>query len=89
MIKFFIFVKSSKKEMNTIKIRRKISSSQLRIAELKDFIGKHVEITITEKTFSLPGKKAAGILSDYKDKGKIGLEKQAWDIAAREKHGNR
>jgi hypothetical protein len=77
--------------MNTIKIKRKISSSQLHIAELKDFIGKHVEITITEKT---PGKKslsgnAAGILSDYKNKGKIGSEKQAWDIAVREKQGNR
>ncbi|MGV8092824.1 MAG: hypothetical protein AB2L24_13285 [Mangrovibacterium sp.] len=77
--------------MNTIKIKRRISSSQLRIAELKDFMGKHVEITITVKT---PGEKprsgkAAGILSGYKDKGKIGREKQAWYIAAKEKHGNR
>ena len=78
--------------MNTIKIKRRISSSQLRITELKDFIGKHVEITITEKNpgkKSLPGKAAAGILSDYRNKGKISLEKQAWDIAVKEKYGNR
>jgi len=66
--------------MNTIKVKRKISSSQLRIAELKDFIGKHVGITLKEKIprgKPLPGK-AAGILSDYKHKGKTGMEKQAW-----------
>lgn len=76
--------------MNAIKVKRKISSSQLRIAELKDFISKHVGIILKERIprgKSLPGK-AAGILSDYKDKGKIGMEKQAWDIAVKEKHGN-
>ncbi len=77
--------------MNTIKIKRKILSSQLRIAELKGFIGKHVEITITERTSGkkLLAGKAAGILSDYKNKRKIGQEKQAWGIAVREKYGNR
>lgn len=77
--------------MNTIKIRRKISSSQLRISELKDFIGKHVEITVTER---IPGKKtssektASGILSNFKDKKKLTREKQAWNMTAHEKHGN-
>jgi len=57
-----------------------LSSSQLRIAELKDFIGKHVGITIKERTprgKPLPGK-VSGILSDYKDRAKTGMEKQAW-----------
>ncbi len=77
--------------MNTIKIRRKISSSQLRISELKDFIGKHVEITVTESVSrekSSSGKKAAGILSNYKDPEKLTRKKLAWEIAAKEKHGN-
>lgn len=76
--------------MYIIKVRRKISSSQLRISELKEFIGKHVEITIEEKT---PRKKsnsktAAGILSNFRNNDKINLEKQAWSIIAQEKYEN-
>ncbi len=76
--------------MDAIKVRRKISSSQLRISELKEFIGKHVEITIEERA---PRKKptsktAAGILSNFKNNDKIILEKQAWKMIAQEKHGN-
>lgn len=54
--------------MNTIKVRTGISWSRLRIAELKDFMGKHVEITITERTAGKKSRsgKAAGILSEYK-----------------------
>jgi hypothetical protein len=59
--------------MDTIKIRRKISSSQLRISELKEFIGKHVEITISESVprTTTKGKTAAGILSNFKNNDKI------------------
>jgi len=77
--------------MNTIKIKRKIISSNLRISELKDFIGKYVEITVQESVpekKSLSGKPAAGILSDFKNRKKQPLEKQAWETALREKHGN-
>ena len=75
--------------MNTIKIHRKILSPQLRIAELKEFIGKNVVITISEtNTEENSNKKAAGILSEFKNQGKIPTEKKAWEIAVNEKHGN-
>jgi hypothetical protein len=35
--------------MEIIKGKRKITSSQIRISKLKRFIGKQVEITVTEK----------------------------------------
>ena len=73
--------------MNSITIKRKITSSSLHIAELKKFIGKNVEITVTESHES-SGKKAAGILSDFKNNDIIQKEKNAWGIAANEKHGN-
>jgi hypothetical protein len=80
-----------KEKMHTIRIKRKISSPHLRIDELKEFIGKHVEIIVKE---SSPVKKdsskkpASGLLSAFRDKGKIKSEKQAWQIAVNEKHGN-
>jgi len=75
--------------MNTIKIHRKISSPQLKIAELKEFIGKNVVITISEtNTSEKTNKKAAGILSKFKNQGKMPMEKEAWGTAVTEKHGN-
>lgn len=77
--------------MQTIKIKRKINSPNLRISELKEFIGKTVEITVSE---SLPvenaeqKKSASGILSAYKNPAKTKLEKNAWKKAVVEKHGN-
>jgi len=87
-VSFLIFDK--KIEMDTIRIKRKISSSQLRISQLKEFIGKHVEITIEEQAprKKTKGKTAAGILSYFKNNDKIVLEKQAWKMIAQEKHGN-
>jgi hypothetical protein len=77
--------------MDTIKVTRKIASPTLRIAELKKFIGKSVEITVTLATnenLTNSNKSAAGVLSNFKDKGKIANEKQAWNIAVQNKHGN-
>lgn len=77
--------------MLSIKIKRKILSPNLRVSELKDFIGKYVEITVTEsvKTKNKPLiKSAAGVLSNFNDKDKIILEKQAWQMSVQEKHGN-
>lgn len=76
--------------MNTIKVRRKISSSQLRISELKEFIGKNVEITISERIprKMTTNKTAAGILSTFRNNNKMMMEKEAWKIIAQEKHGN-
>jgi hypothetical protein len=77
--------------MLSIKIKRKISSPNLRVSELNDFIGKNVEITVTEsvKTKNKPlAKSAAEVLSDFSNNDKIILEKQAWQISVQEKHGN-
>lgn len=75
--------------MNTIKIHRKISSPQLRISQLKEFIGKDVEITISETSIKKQAHlKAAGVLSAFSNKSKLTNEKQAWIIAAREKYEN-
>lgn len=66
-------------------------SSQLRIAELSSFIGKQVEITITEtvtKKDDDPPKKLFGVLSEYKSPENMVREKTAWELAANEKHGN-
>jgi hypothetical protein len=77
--------------MLSIKIKRKILSPTLRVSELKNFIGKYVEITVTEsvnkgsKTIS---KSAAGVLSNFRKNEKMNLEKQAWQMSAQEKHGN-
>jgi hypothetical protein len=77
--------------MLSIKIKRKILSPNLHVSELKDFIGKYVEITVTESvdTGIKPlAKSAAGALSDFRNKEKIDIEKQAWQISVQEKHGN-
>jgi hypothetical protein len=76
--------------METIKVKRKITSSQIGISEVKKFIGKQVEITVTEKN---QGKRtlnfeAAGILEKFKNSGLFYAEKEAWNIAVNDKHGN-
>lgn len=78
--------------MNAIKIKRKIYSPQITIEELKDFIGKNVEITVIEEIpeeRNKSRKTLVGILSAYKDKSKIGSEKEAWKTAVNDKYGNR
>jgi hypothetical protein len=74
--------------MQTIKIKRRISSPSLRISELKDFIGKNVVITVSENAERSISNSASGILSDFKNTHNCTLEKQAWEIVANEKHGN-
>ena len=84
-------IKKIKSKMDTIKVKRKISSQRLQISELKKFIGKYVEITVQE---SSPENKittensAAGMLSAFKNPEKISLEAQAWKNAVNEKHRN-
>lgn len=76
--------------MNLVKIRRKISSPTLRISELMNFIGKDVEITITETNkISSIERSAAGFLEQFKDHTRVVNEKQAWIEAIKQKHGNK
>jgi len=77
--------------METLKIKRKIESTQLQIDELKNWLGKEVDIIIREKISEPESSKgsAAGLLSDYKNKDLIKTEKNGWANAVRDKHGNR
>jgi hypothetical protein len=78
--------------MKTIKIKRKISSSLLRIKELEKFKGKRVEIKldINEINESDIAEKEnlAGVFSQYADSKLSKKENQAWSLAVREKHEN-
>ena len=77
--------------MKTIKIKRKISSTLLRIKELEKFKGKDVEIKLDIKE-NKPAKKEgdhlAGIFSKYADKIKYLHEHEAWTLAVKDKHEN-
>ena len=77
--------------MNKIRIKRKITSSQIEISGLKDFIGKQVEITVKEVHQDQQNPDAtnvAGVLADYQNPNKKYQEKEAWGYIAREKNGN-
>jgi len=77
--------------METIKLKRRITSSQIRIPELKHYIGKLVEITVTEKKTrrkKVMNQSAAGMLENFKNPNLAYTEKDAWTIAVNEKHGN-
>ena len=79
--------------MNTIKIRRKINSTLLRIKELEKYKGKNIELEIKVKEFPMKNKdkkikSLAGILSNYADITLRNKENNAWGLAVKEKHEN-
>lgn len=79
--------------MKSIKIKRKINSTLLRIKEMESFKGKDVELRINISKINSAAKinKTAGlsgIFSNYADKNKAEIEKDAWVIAVKEKHQN-
>ncbi|HET55895.1 MAG TPA: hypothetical protein ENN33_11860 [Ignavibacteria bacterium] len=78
--------------MKTIKIKRKISSTLIRVKELEKFKGKNVEINLNINEINNEGRKEeknlAGIFSRYADSNLSKKENQAWGIAVREKHEN-
>ena len=82
--------------MASIRIKKKITSSRLNIKELKEFIGKDVEIIIKEdkKNFRIEdvnesSKTASGILEKYKNATIVDKEKEAWSKAIKDKYANR
>ncbi|MCZ7604178.1 MAG: hypothetical protein M5R37_15045 [Melioribacteraceae bacterium] len=78
--------------MKTIKIKRKISSSLLRIKELEKFKGKEVEIKLDINEIHegdiAEKKNLAGVFSKYADSNLSKKENQAWSLAVSEKHEN-
>ena len=79
--------------MNTIRIKRKINSTLLRIKELEQYKGKNIELEIKVKEFPMKNKdkkikSLAGILSNYADITLRNKENNAWRLAVREKHEN-
>jgi len=77
--------------METLKINRKIDSTHLEIKELKNWLGKEVDIIIREKSGVSDSDvgSAAGILSCFQDKNLMNQEKNGWAKAVRDKHGDR
>lgn len=81
--------------MGTIKIRRKITSDSLKIKELNQFMGREVDIIVSDRKralkqpVKLSGKKsAAGILEKYKNPDFLDMEKNIWSMVVSEKHAN-
>jgi hypothetical protein len=79
--------------MKTIKIRRKIRSTLLKIKELDQFKGKNIELEIKVKEIQSEsvnrGKKSlAGALSQYADANFIEKERNAWALAVKEQNEN-
>lgn len=78
--------------MKTIKIKRKISSTLIRVKELEKFKGKNVEINLNINEINTVEREEqenlAGIFSRYADSSLSKKENQAWGMAVREKHEN-
>ncbi|MCO6474697.1 MAG: hypothetical protein PHW27_13070 [Melioribacteraceae bacterium] len=78
--------------MKTIKIKRKISSSLLRIKELEKFKGKRVEIKLDINEINesdiAENENLAGVFSQYADSKLSKKENQAWSLAVNEKYEN-
>lgn len=77
--------------MRSIKIKRKINSTLLRIKELAKYKGKEVELSITINEKIAASKiiridKVAGIFSAYADSNFQKNENQAWILAVKEKY---
>jgi hypothetical protein len=77
--------------MDTIKIKRKIESTHLEIAELEKWVGKKVDIIIREEgSDSSPSVgSAAGLLAEFSNQDLIKDEKTGWEKAVEGKYGNR
>lgn len=77
--------------MKFIKIKRKISSTLLRIKELEKFKGKDVEIKLNiseTKSVEKEGTNLTGIFSKYADKNKYAQGNEVWALAVKNKHEN-
>ncbi|HRI47593.1 MAG TPA: hypothetical protein PK559_10855 [Ignavibacteriaceae bacterium] len=78
--------------MTTIKIKRRVNSTLLRIKELDKFKGKRVELNLSIKEVNENSKNIennlAGVFSKYVLMKEISIEKDAWELAVRDKHEN-
>jgi hypothetical protein len=78
--------------MRTIKIKRKLKTTLLKIKELEQFKGKNIELEIRVKEVAdkeiKNNNKIGGILNKYANVNLIQQEKFAWDLAVREKSEN-
>jgi len=77
--------------MRTIKIKRRVKSTLLKIRELEQYKGKNIEMEIKVKEMKLKKPKnkikgIAGAFAKYADINLIKKENQAWALAVREKN---
>ena len=79
--------------METIKIKRRIKSTLLKIKELEQFKNKKIEMEIrvqevNEHSSNLTPKSLAGALSKYANANLIAEEDRAWELAVVDKNAN-
>ncbi|PIQ09952.1 MAG: hypothetical protein COW71_04540 [Ignavibacteriales bacterium CG18_big_fil_WC_8_21_14_2_50_31_20] len=79
--------------METIKIKRRVKSTLLKIKELEQFKDKNIELEIRVREIgknlsSLSSKSLAGALGKYADPSLIDEENRAWELAIRENNAN-
>ena len=78
--------------MATIRIKRRISSTLLRVKELEKFKGKNVEINLSINEIDTESRaeerNLAGIFSQYADISLTKKENQVWGLAVKEKYEN-
>ncbi|MCK9453165.1 MAG: hypothetical protein M0Q90_15830 [Bacteroidales bacterium] len=81
--------------MTEIRIRRIINSETITIKELREFLGKEVDIRVTtrrkviRKKQIVDKKTAAAMLGKYKNIALINKESDVWDTVIKEKYANR
>ena len=83
--------KSISEAMETLRLKRKITSTSLKIDELSGWFGKEVDIIIREKPALSGGKQVSvgGALREFSDSSKILEEQPIWEKAVNHNYGNR
>jgi len=77
--------------MNTYNVIKEVNSSTIVLDNLDEFIGKKIEININiydDKINKQKVKNLRGILKRKDSPALISEEKEAWKLAAKEKHDN-
>ncbi|MCB0749064.1 MAG: hypothetical protein KDC90_16510 [Ignavibacteriae bacterium] len=79
--------------MDTIKIKRKLKSTLLKVKELEKFKGKKIELEIKVKEIitsedKKKNKSFAGVFANFANGNLIESENSAWSLAVSDKHEN-
>ena len=95
LLKIIIFLikqtQSIFETMETLRLKRKITSTRLKIDELSGWFGKEVDIIIREKPVLSNQEQVlvGGALHEFRDKSKLKEESSVWERVVNNKYGNR